>query len=555
MPQGRFYSEIFKESALECYKEHGLKAACLEFDVSKTLILAWRRRKGVENYCIDAETKKKSRLKYHERKQYSPEFKIHVLQDAKLLGPEKAATKHNINSNLIYFWKSRQSVLNGKLETANNICDKNENIEMKEKSSVKYTQEFKISVLSDFNSLGATRTAKKYKINSCLIYKWKAREADWQKNSSLVPGESLKRIKICKKFMSDHQKEVLDYYLEHGIKPTMEMFAIKQKKLHNWRKRFNDQYNGKLFKIRQDEDKDPAEKLEVVEYANTHGLREATLKYGVSIPTIWDWKSKMKMKRETLKKKKVPQRRNIEEEGKDEIVQNYLKEGGFSCEKKYNIPRQTIRYWALQRGVVDINRKQNLVKDALNSAQKEGVQETVAKFSISRASLYNWAKKFGMNMSENISKDSLTLKVTDGKKERNIVFYKKKEKPVKIKFLMKSKKPEKKKKQEEPDLQVLPDWVVEFIKKKVPKVDETGIVLRSNETVFEQDSFKISIADLCEPPEIESPIIAGTSASDPVLESADVSSDPEYECDYVELDLFTSLPFFTPSNDLSHQHS
>ena len=106
---------------------------------------------------------------------------------------------------------------------------------------------FKISVLSDFNSLGATRTAKKYKINSCLIYKWKAREADWQKNSSLVPGESLKRIKICKKFMSDHQKEVLDYYLEHGIKPTMEMFAIKQKKLHNWRKRFNDQYNGKLY--------------------------------------------------------------------------------------------------------------------------------------------------------------------------------------------------------------------------------------------------------------------------------------------------------------------
>ena len=221
-----------------------------------------------------------------------------------------------------------------------------------------------------------------------------------------------------------------------------------------------------------------------------------------------------------------------------------------ACEKKYNIPRQTIRNWALKRGTVKVSKR--LVKDALQSAQENGVQSAVAKFSISRASLYNWAKKFGMNMSETNSEGSITLKVSDGTNERNIVFYKRKVKPVTIKFKTKpEKKPkEKKRKRDEPEPQVLPDWVVEFIKKKVPKLelDQTQIVLRSNETVFEGEEFTISTPDFAlttlDPP--RDPLESSNSP----LESPDVSSDPEYECDYVELDLFTALPFFTPCNDL-----
>ena len=231
----------------------------------------------------------------------------------------------------------------------------------------------------------------------------------------------------------------------------------------------------------------------------------------------------------------------MDEDTNGEIIQMYLEEGAFATEKKYNIPRQTIRYWALQRGTVRVKRGLNLAKDALHSAQKNGVQETVAKFSISRASLYNWAKKFGMNMSETKSEGSITLKVSDGTKERNVVFYKRKVKPVTIKFKSKpEKKPkEKKRKKEEPELETLPDGVVEFIGKKVPKVgssDQGKIVLRSNETVFEGEEFTISTPDFME------------TSLDPLLEPSDISSDPEYECDYVELDLFTSLPFFTPNN-------
>ena len=537
MPK-RYFSESFKESALDYYKEHGLKETCQRFDVSKWAFLDWRRKAGVES------SRSKSRHKYHERRTYNPEYKLQVLRDANLLGPEKAAVKYSINSNLIYSWKTKES------DFRDNICSPSKQPSNSEVNKVKcgHSPEFRKNVLSDFHSLGAAKTAEKYKINPCLIYKWKGREKELQQAQAPQDSrDAIKTIKFCKKKMSDYQKEVLDHFVEHGLKLTRKKFAINQARLLSWRKKFDDEYEGKLMQH-------DGKMLEVVKFANTYGLREATLKYGVSIKTIWEWKAKLR-KRESMKKsggsvkKDSEPRKPIDENQKGEIIETYMKEGAFACEKKYNIPRQTVRNWALNRGTVQVNSKLKLAKDALLSAQENGVQEAVAKFSISRASLYNWAKKFGMNMSETDAKGSITLKVSDGLKERNIVFYKKKVKPVRIKFKAKpEKKPkEKKRMKDDPQSQVLPDWVVEFIKKKVPKIglDQEQIVLRSNETVFEGEDFTISTVDF-----------AGTSLDphleDPLLlpEPSDVSSDQDYECDYVELDLFTSLPFFTPTTDV-----
>ena len=538
MPKKRNFSESFKESALEFYKEHGLQESCQKFDVARSLLLAWRRKAGVEK------SKRKSRHKSHERRAYSLEYKLQVLRDATLLGPEKAAVKHKINSSLIYCWKKKESDFRAKVESNNNnICDTVVQDSKSESTSnvrCEYTPEFKISVLCDFNSLGATKTAEKYKINPCLIYKWKDKEIELQKQCPRASGDAVKIIRICKLRMSDYQREVLDYFVECGLKLTMKKFSIKQSKLRNWRKRFNEHYGGKLMKTKNDWER----MLEVVEYANTHGSREASLKHGVSLSTILNWKARLGKKGSLKKRGVFPPRRLVDEVKKSEIIQTYSEEGGFACEKKYNIPRQTIRNWALKRGTVNVSRNLSLAKDVLQSAQENGVQSTVAKFSISRASLYNWAKKFGMNMSKTNSEGSITLQVSDGTKERNIVFYKRKVKPVQIKFKTKpEKKPkEKKRKKDEPELQVLPDWVVEFIRKKVPKIelDQTQIVLRSNETVFEGEEFTISTPDFA------------STTLDPlwIPETPDVSSDAEYECDYVELDLFTDLPFFTPSNDL-----
>ena len=150
--------------------------------------------------------------------------------------------------------------------------------------------------------------------------------------------------------MTDYQREVLDHFVECGLKLTMKKFAIKQRRLLNWRKKFNEHYEGKLFKEKHD-----GEMLEVVDYANTHGLRKATLKYGVTIKTIWDWKAKVQLLKKGSKRMPRP-RRSVDEDTKGEIIQTYLEEGAFATEKKYNIPRQTVRYWALQRGTVQVKR-------------------------------------------------------------------------------------------------------------------------------------------------------------------------------------------------------
>ena len=160
MPKRRHFSESDKETALDYYKEHGLKETCQQFDVAKTVLLSWRRRAGVEK------SSSKSSHKYHERRAYSPKYKLQVLRDATLLGPEKAAEKHSINSNLIYCWRTKEADFRAKVKSNNGKSEGT-------KVSCEYTPEFKISVLCDFNSLGATKTSEKYKINPCLIHKWK----------------------------------------------------------------------------------------------------------------------------------------------------------------------------------------------------------------------------------------------------------------------------------------------------------------------------------------------------------------------------------------------
>ena len=116
MPKRRCFSESFKESALDYYKEHGLKETCQKFNVDKSVLCGWRRKSGVET------SRRKSRHKYHERRAYSPEYKLEVLRDANLLGPEPAATKHGINSNLIYSWRTKEADFRAKVESNNNTC-------------------------------------------------------------------------------------------------------------------------------------------------------------------------------------------------------------------------------------------------------------------------------------------------------------------------------------------------------------------------------------------------------------------------------------------------
>ena len=226
---------------------------------------------------------------------------------------------------------------------------------------------------------------------------------------------------------------------------------------------------------------------------------------------------------------------------KCEIVEYYVKNGAIACEKQYQVPRQTVRNWALNLGVVRSNYLKGQ-EDVVKFAKEEGVKSTVGKFSICRATLYNWAKKYGASLNENGEKQSITVDVECKGKKRTIVFWKKKIKPPKVKKIRvpKPKPPPKKKEPPPKPTGELPDWAKDFIKKKVPKVDfrgenEVHLVLENDGKLIENDSFTLSAPDF----------INSTSIEEEIEEEDSIEESEEFECDYIELDLFTTMPFFS----------
>ena len=222
-----------------------------------------------------------------------------------------------------------------------------------------------------------------------------------------------------------------------------------------------------------------------------------------------------------------------------------------------------VRNWALARGLVE--EKEDNIKQILESATKEGVQNTLKKFSVSRASLYNWANKYNATMFENTEDQSIYIKVSEGS-ERKIIFLKKREKPLKVPKVREKKESKRQKrkreKQEEEkatDFTVVPDWVLDFIKKKVPKVDfakdNSNVEVNSNDIIYEGEIFTLTtgMLDNDDNDKIsdEVPVIKSEFHTEVDLNENDVDGeddeDDDANGDYVELDIFNTMPFFSPN--------
>lgn len=249
------------------------------------------------------------------------------------------------------------------------------------------------------------------------------------------------------------------------------------------------------------------------------------------------------------------------QEFKDTVVEHYKEHGSKSCEEQFHVPRQTVRNWAIKMGVVEIGaRRTNVEKtEVLEMATKEGVQKTLEKYPVKRATLYVWAKALGAEVSEGSNK-SLELTVSKQGMLKKLVFgrvkkpKKKKEKKDKI---PKPPKIKPKKPWELINSLELPEWAASFIGKpkkpvenghnnnKLPSVlssESSPLISQSNIPIFNCDIFSLSVP-------VASTSLQESSSHSDSSSSSDSSSDSEYECDDYS-DFLYPLPFFSPNPQL-----
>ena len=230
------YKASFKIKVLDFYQKFGPKEAALHFNVKQSVIQKWRRDARMSKY---GPKKKEGNSEPLKRRHYDLAFKESVLEYFRLNGESETCCKYQINANLIYKWRQKQSV----------------------------------------GSLGAS--------HPCL----------GKNKITKSPEDTI--IRRFQKYPDEKKREVVQFFCQHGKEATLEKYKISNpKRLHNWNKKFLSEFgNFKKKSKRKISDEEAAFREEVLTHSNIHGVQAASKMFNVSSPQIWDWRTKAKRAR------------------------------------------------------------------------------------------------------------------------------------------------------------------------------------------------------------------------------------------------------------------
>jgi len=411
----------------------------------------------------------------------------------------------------------------------------------------RHSKQFIEDALKMCDTIGVVKTAKMMNVSRMNLTRWRKK---------MGKESQKKRIKHSTGF----KKEVLKHYSQHGSPATKGKYdSVDGSKISKWKKQYG--VDPVIFSERE------RYKSEVLVYCKEKGLKAASDKFKVPLPTIWDWKAKEKKKLKNLLKlkKDIVQGRSkdlknemIKEysnELKNEIVAFYKEHGSKACEVKFKVPRQTIRNWAVNMGQATIGEKRVEEKklEALQLAKKEGVQKAMNTYPVKRATLYHWAKNMNAEIRDGENNSLEVSMVKEGQKKKLVFGRVEKPKIVKEKKprITKPKKVKPTKPIEEVNSVELPEWAASFIKKAKTTTnitsDSKGIEipgLQIHESLLTSTDFETINCDIFSMtiPVVQTPLSDTVSSQDRVC--SDSSSESEYECnDYSDF----SFPFFSPS--------
>ena len=231
------YDQSFKTRVLDYYQQFGPKEAALHFGVKQSVIQKWRRDARMSR-C--GPKQKEGNSEPLRRRHYDLAFKESVLDYFRLNGESATCSKYQINANLIYKWRQKQSA--GQLGASHPFVGKNKII----------------------------------------------------KSSEELEGDVI--IRRFQKYPDKKKKEVVQFFCQHGKEATLEKYKISNpKRLQNWRKKFQSEMGEfKKHTKRKISVEEVAFREAVIGHSNIHGVKAAAERFNVSSPKIWDWRTKAK---------------------------------------------------------------------------------------------------------------------------------------------------------------------------------------------------------------------------------------------------------------------
>ena len=133
---------------------------------------------------------------------------------------------------------------------------------------------------------------------------------------------------------------------------------------------------------------DEAKKMKVLDDVEKLGVAKAAALHSLPLLTVWNWRDEARSKRVREERKlRTEERRQMRrkkeaqysEELKKEVVEVFLAHGATAAQRRFSIPRQTLRHWARlgRRRLGEEGRRR-----AVTLARREGVAAAISQSKV-----------------------------------------------------------------------------------------------------------------------------------------------------------------------------
>ena len=236
-----------------------------------------------------------------------------------------------------------------------------------------YSEQLRQEILSYYELHGIAATCRKFDVSNASIYGW------------LRHGTKSRRKA---RYSTETRLKAVDVMASHGVRVASSSLGLPAYLLKRWareqgtgvrrRKKIgrekikdgcvgtiagadgdtedrtevgkDDKFKNSNLGCVEKEEEVISVKKSVLEEAARVGLAKAAATYSLPLATVWCWMDQQKQESQLRARGlRLAERKQCSEETKSEVVEHYLQHGGLSCTRKYSIPRQTVRNWALRR--------------------------------------------------------------------------------------------------------------------------------------------------------------------------------------------------------------
>lgn len=244
-----------------------------------------------------------------------------------------------------------------------------------------YDERLREAVVAHHREHGQASACRRFGVCSATIYHWLRRGTGSQRKN---------------RYSEDTRRRAVEVAASHGSRAAAATLALPPYLVARWLAEHHSRRAKVQDKVVEEDSgngdltgSDEAKKRKVLDDVEKLGVAKTAALHSVPLVTVWRWRDEARSERvgeerraraEEKRQRRRKKEAQYSEELKKEVVEHYLEHGATAAQRKFDIPRQTLRHWARRLGRRrgrEVHLGEEGRRRAVTQARRDGVAAAV----------------------------------------------------------------------------------------------------------------------------------------------------------------------------------